>query len=131
MVLKCNCMINMCLLKYDSPDVICAAKVGQKLSGHVSFSIWILGKHVFQELQEYLCVIFLVFLHIYMSGFIVQKANQFHSFMFSVCRYDSLFPFGKPCFHNGLIIANHGFIFKQDCGNITFQQFFLMFQMFF
>ena len=95
-----------------------------------NLSIWILGKHVFQELQEYLCVVFPVFLHIYMSGFIVQKANQFYTFMFSVCRYYPLFPFGKPGFHNSLIIADHGFIFKQDCGNVTFQQFFLMFQTF-
>ena len=44
MGMKCNCMINMCLLKYDSPDVICAAKVGQKLSGHVSCSESRFGK---------------------------------------------------------------------------------------
>lgn len=93
-----------------------------------NLSIWILGKHVF---QEYLCVVFLVFLHIYMSDFIVQKANQFYPFMFSVCRYDPLFPFGKPRFHNSLIITDHGFIFKQNCGNVTLQQFFLMFQTFF
>ena len=99
--------MDLCIIKYND-----------------NFSIWILGKHVFQELQEYLCVVFLVFLHIDTSGFIVQKANQFYPFMFSVCRYDPLFSFWKPGFHNSLIIADHGFIFKQDCGNVTFQQFF-------
>ena len=63
-----------------------------------SLSIWILRKHVFQKLQEYICIVFLVFLHIYMSGFIAQKANQFYTFMFSICWYDPLFPLGNYVF---------------------------------
>ena len=92
-------------------------------------SILILGKHIFQTLQEYLGIVFFVFLHIYMPGFIIQDADQFYTFMFSVCRYDPLLSFWKPCFHNGLIITDHGFILKQYCGNITIQQFFLMIRM--
>ena len=32
--------------------------------------------------------------------------------------------FWKPGLHDGLIIPDHGFIFKQNCGNVTLQQFF-------
>lgn len=94
-----------------------------------SLSLRILGQYIFKKLQEYLRIIFFVFFHVNVSRFVVQETDQFYAFMLSIGWYDPLFSLGKPCFHDGLVVADHGLVFKKDCGNVTIKEFFLIPQM--
>lgn len=53
---------------------------------HDNLSRRILGEHILQELEEYLCIVFFVLLYINIFGLIIKETDQF--------------------FHNGLVILN-------------------------
>lgn len=64
--------------------------------------------------------------HIHVRFHSPESQPVLHLHVFRMLVWSSV-SFGKLCFHNSLIIADHGFIFKQDCGNVPFRQFFNVF----
>ena len=62
--------------------------------------------------------------HVHLTCLVVKSANQFYSLMLFVGRNDALLSDGESRLHDGLIISNHGLVFKQYSVNLLRQDFF-------
>ena len=71
-----------------------------------------------------------MFFAINFSHFIVQVTNQFDTLMLAEGIDNPLFATIKPRLMNGLIVSDHGFIFKENSLDIIIQEFFLQFRNF-
>ncbi len=94
------------------------------IRNYYCFPFRILFQNVFQKMEKYLSIIFPVFFHINTTRFIVQTADQLHTFMLPKGWDDTLFSFQELGLHDRLVIPDHGFVFKQDPCDIIVQEFF-------
>jgi len=95
---------------------------------HDDFLIRIPLNHFLQKGQKHLGIVLFSFYAKYVACFIIQSAEKLHATMFAVGRDLFLLTFGKPGMSQGLVIPDHGFIFKQDSINFVLKQFFLPLQ---
>ncbi|MNE74987.1 hypothetical protein D3C80_1711050 [compost metagenome] len=91
---------------------------------HSDLSGRVFGEKRYQEVLECLCIIRFTFLVKHFSRCIVQCPKEFGALMLAI-RFDlALVPSRKPVILQGLVGADHGFIFKEQVIDLSVHELF-------
>lgn len=85
------------------------------------FSGRIMCQYFFQKLQKDHGIILFFFDAKDITRFIIQCTKQFDAFVLAECWDDSPLTLQEPRPLNRLVVADHGFIFKQNVGKFVVQ----------